>query len=286
MIKKIDELLETYLFYELGEPDSSVLEFSFELPDRKWSDGIDQDTVNLYLLDIDENRELRKNEWERRYEGTEVRSSKPPAMVDLYYIVTLYAKPSDPAKEHDLLGRVVTALYRFDSVAKEGFGFTPELEHVAGSVSLELFPKSYIDDRLGLQLWSAIDQSARPLVLLRVTTPFDLSLERGGGIVRSKEISFVPLKERLYAVSGRVVSEAAGVLVPLPGAEVELKEGAQRLQMRRCDAKGRFALMRIPEKPLSLVVTAEGYKSGTVELPGVAEASKEPLTVVLEKEST
>ncbi len=286
MIKKIDELLETYLFYELGEPDSSVLEFGFELPERKWSGGIDQDTVNIYLLDIDENRELRKNEWERRYEGTEVKKSKPPAMVDLYYIVTLYTRPPDPAREHDLLGRIVKALYRFDSVAKEGFGFTPELEEVARSVSLELFPKSYIDDRLGLQLWSAIDQSARPLVPVRVTAPFDLSLERGGGIVRSREISFVPLESRLYALRGRVEGEADGALVPLANAEVELKEGGQRLQMRRSDAKGRFALMRIPRKPLTLVVTAEGYKSGTMELADIAEAAKEPLKLVLEKDST
>lgn len=55
MIKKIDAILERYLYNELGKPDSADLDFSFNIPTKKWSDMIEQEMVNIYLFDVKEN---------------------------------------------------------------------------------------------------------------------------------------------------------------------------------------------------------------------------------------
>ena len=283
MIKNIDDVLQLYLFYELGEPDSSKLDFSFEVPTKDWSLSIDQDYINIYLLDIDENRQLRKNEWQREYEANAVKSSKPPAMLDLYYLIMAFDKDKDTASEHELMSRLMRALYRFSSVDKEGYGLTPELQKLLEVITIEIYPKSYLDDRLGLQLWSAIDQNARPLILLKVTAPLELGIERSGPPVKTKDISYEPLKERLYAISGRVIFEDGGVQMPIPSASVTLKKGSQTLQSVKTDAMGRFALMRIVPESLVLEASADGYKTLSLSLEDIQEAAKKPLTVKLEK---
>ncbi len=285
-MKNIDELLQLYLYYELGEPDAAELDFSFAVPSKEWSSSIEQDMINLYLLDIDENRQLRRNEWERSYEESGIKSSKPPAMVDLYYLIMAFDDQKDPGREHTLLSDTLKALYRFDSVTKEGYGLTPELEKLIRSISLEIFPKNYLDERLGLQLWSAIDQSARPLILLKVTAPLELEIARSGPPVKSREFSFEPLSKKLYALSGRVVSEEGSAAVPVASATLTLKKGAKTVRTLQSDDRGGFRLLRVPAQSFELEVTAPGYQDATLSLTDIAETAKKPLTIKLSKQST
>ena len=283
MIKNIDELIQLYLYYELGEPDPAELEFSFAVPTKEWSGSIEQDSISLYLLEIDENRQLRKNEWERRYEPDAVKSSKPPAMVDLYYLIMAFDKQKEAGREHQLLNDILKALYRYPSVTKEGYGLTPEQEKLIQSITLEIFPKSYLDDRLGLQLWSAIDQSARPLILLKVTAPLELEVERSGPPVKSREFSFEPLQHKLYAIGGKVVYEENGTVMPVASVTVTLKKGTDTFKSAQSDETGHFALLRVPAQTFVLEVRAAGYQDASLSLTDVAEAAKKPLTIKLSK---
>lgn len=283
MIKNIDEVLQLYLFYELGEPDSSKLDFSFGTPTKDWSSSIEQDYISIYLLDIDENRQLRRNEWQREYEADGIKSSKPPAMLDLYYLIMAFDKDKDSAREHELMSEILRAVYRFSSIEKGGYGLTPELQKLLEVITIDVYPKGYLDDRLGLQLWSAIDQNARPFTLLKVTAPLELGIERSGPPVKTKDISYEPLKERLYAISGRVIFEEGGAQMPIASASVTLKKGSRTLQSVKTDAMGRFALMRIVPESLVLEASADGYQTATLPLEDIQEAAEKPLSVKLEK---
>ncbi|HAA02883.1 MAG TPA: DUF4255 domain-containing protein, partial [Syntrophobacteraceae bacterium] len=106
-----------------GLPPSLVeqVEVSFEQPKRenagKWGP---RPTINLFLYDVRENRDLRSNEWivERQGDGTATKR-RPPVRVECSYLVTAWASDASitPAlDEHRLLGEVMMVLLRHATI--------------------------------------------------------------------------------------------------------------------------------------------------------------------------
>ncbi|MFO7698049.1 MAG: DUF4255 domain-containing protein [Anaerolineae bacterium] len=110
MDKTLKRLLESELTH-LGPPA-----ISFAPPDGTFAPG--GPTVNLFLYDVQENRELRRVEpvVERKEDGTAIKR-QPPARVECSYLVTAWS--ADAENVHMILGEVMQALLRHPVIEVE-----------------------------------------------------------------------------------------------------------------------------------------------------------------------
>lgn len=289
MISKIDTTLKTYLIKELGEPADTELDFSFKLPDRGWlkSSQNSKNWINIYLLEVKENLELRNNEWQRNDDIDRVNQKKSPSYVDLYYLITFYNKEKKSEVEHQYLESVLIALFDFSNLAPEHI---TDIEFLK-QMTLELFPKPYIDDQLGFQFWNAIDQDARPYIPLKITIPLESKVSRSSVRVEEKHINYNHLNDTLFTVSGDVLFKKENennslkfTKVPIESVTIELHDkGGNIIQDTKTDRLGKFAFKDLFDRELILVAQAEGYVQLTINLRNLSKNIYEPMTIIMEK---
>ncbi|APR87693.1 hypothetical protein A7982_13042 [Minicystis rosea] len=100
------------------------MSISFDTPDAQFPpSSLALPTLNLFLYEIQENRELRSTEplLERQASGR-VLSLPPPVRVDCRYLVTAWAKPGVPLPhqdEHRILGEALRVLLRHREIPSE-----------------------------------------------------------------------------------------------------------------------------------------------------------------------
>ncbi|WP_019503897.1 DUF4255 domain-containing protein [Pleurocapsa sp. PCC 7319] len=110
MFRDLDDSLKKLLEAELLGVLSDSVTVVFDTPDDKFNPP-NQRTVNFFLYDIQENRDLRNNEWFiRRQPNGVVQKNLPPVRVDCSYMVTAWS--GDAESEHSLLGEVMKVLLR------------------------------------------------------------------------------------------------------------------------------------------------------------------------------
>ena len=112
-IDDLDKTLEKLLELDLLGVWSNSVNISFDRPDEDYTPG--EATINLFLYDVRENRELRSNEWliERQSNGT-VNKQRPPVRVNCSYLVTAWA--GDVLSEHKLLSQAMKVLLRYPTL--------------------------------------------------------------------------------------------------------------------------------------------------------------------------
>lgn len=190
MIKEVNLLLKEYLLHELGNPSDTELDISFELPNKDWltNNHSSLNWINIYLLEIKENLPLRKNTWERERSSNESIKTKPPLHIDLYYLITFYNKNKSSEFENSYLESTLIHLYDFQNLVHQQAGLD---RNILNEIKLELFPKPFIDDNVSYQLWSALDQDARPYIPLKVSIPLESRVIKSEKIVleNRKEIN-------------------------------------------------------------------------------------------------
>ena len=88
---------------------------TFATPDSKFSPSAA--TINLFLYDVRENRDLRTNELvvERSDDGKAL-LKPPPTRIDCSYLVTAWAGDGAAESEHRLLGAVMLVLLRAPTI--------------------------------------------------------------------------------------------------------------------------------------------------------------------------
>lgn len=110
MLQDLDQSIKQLLVSKVPI-NLSEIDISFEMPTSKWSAAVTRPTINCYLYDIRENRELRSNErylTRTAHSGEETRA---PARVDFTYLLSAWT--SDIADEHQLLGSLLCTLLRY-----------------------------------------------------------------------------------------------------------------------------------------------------------------------------
>src|SRR5215204_4377012 len=123
-------------------------------------------TVNCFLYDIRENKELREATWDIKRDAVNgtVSRRKVPYRINTTYNVTVWARA--PEDEHRLLWRVLTALSRHPVLP---------MELVEGTLSDQPFP---VLAKVGqpeqartnpADLWQAVDNRIRPSLTYVVT---------------------------------------------------------------------------------------------------------------------
>lgn len=110
MFRDLDNSLKKLLEVELLGVLSDSVTVVFDTPDDKFNPP-NQRTVNFFLYDIQENRDLRNNEsFIRRQPNGVVQQNLPPVRVDCSYMVTAWSGNAE--SEHSLLGEVMKVLLR------------------------------------------------------------------------------------------------------------------------------------------------------------------------------
>jgi hypothetical protein len=239
----IDKVLDTG--WVVGpKPD-----LSFDIPDDSFRTKITSLTLNIYLVEIRENKDHRRANWDTTPlpDRTTV-LSQPPAYFDCHYLISAWSavQPNDisspTSEEHAALGGALFVLIRNPDVGAAALGVPgggPVFQqgHIYLSVAAPETPRVVND------FWSTMKLPWRPTISLIATTPLDPALDsppappmitfvqRFGGINAASNTF-----EESIQIGGWVLRSAGDV--PVAGATVLRVATGEQAQT---DSQGRFS---------------------------------------------
>lgn len=170
MIRDLDDTIQA-LLETRAAPGSELsgADISFDLPDAEWRTGLTGLTVNCYLYNVQENRDLRTNEplLQRSADGTQAARRRPPVRVDCAYCITAWSPATDESvlEEHRLLSQVLLVLLRNPTIPADV---------LQGSLVGQIPPyPTVIASPDGVKnqpdFWGALDQQLKPSLNYIVT---------------------------------------------------------------------------------------------------------------------
>ena len=265
MIDLLDEMLRELLVNEIPLSESQV---GFRPPDDDWRNyvvNLQQMALNLYLVDVRENRKLRSNASVPA--GTvdgNITFMPTPTRVDCHYLVTAWS-PAQPgpaveptADEHALIYRTMAVLvnsapFHADRIYGPGdpiLATLPDLfrtELPAQVLPVEGFLKQP-------EFWGTMGTNHRwrTAIYLIVTLPLAVPAQIAGPMVTNREARFrlansMSEPDLLYQVGGTVFDATGGTPVPVGNAWVRvLNQVGTPLRSTRTDPQGRFRFNRVP----------------------------------------
>lgn len=168
MIRDLDATIQALL--EQGADPGSELaqaEISFDIPDADWRSGLETLTVNCYLYDVRENREMRTNEPLVQRNGSLAGRRRPPVRIDCSYCITAWSPATSESTldEHRLLSQILLVLLRNPTIPSDV---------LQGSLVDQIPPyPSVIASPDGVKdqpdFWGALDQQLKPSLNYVVT---------------------------------------------------------------------------------------------------------------------
>jgi hypothetical protein len=185
VLHELDETIRRLLVRE-GRLDAAEVDVSFDIPNRDWSKGISKPTLNCYLFDIRENRDLRHTgaSVERRGARDAARR-RPPMFVSLTYLVTAWTRAVED--EHQLLYHALATLMRF--------GVIPA-EHLQGALRDHALPvHAHVAQPDGVlrspgEFWTALDNHLKPSLGYVVTLALDHDRLPAGPPVLERDVRY------------------------------------------------------------------------------------------------
>jgi hypothetical protein len=170
MIRDLDDTIQELL--ETRAPPGSELagaDISFDLPDADWRAGVNTLTVNCYLYDIRENRELRTTEplLQRSPDGTRATRRQAPARIDCAYCITAWSPATDESvlEEHRLLSQVLKVLLQNPTIPADALqgGLVDQIPPYPTVIASPDGVKNQPE------FWGALDQQLKPSLNYVVT---------------------------------------------------------------------------------------------------------------------
>ncbi len=269
MIYEMNEALRQLLVDELPIKNGEV-DVVFEQPGRQWSSQINRPTINFFLYDVRENLKLRgSHRWlvDRQPDGTAIQR-RPPVKVDLHYLITAWA--TDSEDEHNLLGRVLLALFRTPTLPED---LLPDiLQNQATPVTLEVSQDENFTNPV--DIWSVLDNDLRPSINLTVTLTADPYEPTITPLVGLRELrigqSTNPLLQQLvdnlppdvfWTIGGKIETDK-----PLADVHLSLVDGGIDVPIQ---PDGRFTIgqLRAGEYTLEVVVKKGKPKRHKITVP-------------------
>src|SRR5262245_11466297 len=241
---------------------------SFITPDKNLQ--LTGATVDLFLYEVKENRELRDPTPIVEKNGDSFVRKEPPLRVDCSYIVTTWSDPNATGEakvieEHRLLAQSLLWLSRFPTI--------PEI-YRQGSLKNQLYPPPTMvaqmdPNKNAGDFWFALGIPPRPAFYLVVTITMDLGLQVEGPLVTTRSTEFKPdglEQEEWVQVGGRILSAGQGV----GDALVDILDVGLRT---RSDSEGRYSFVRVPLGAHNIRVVATGFqpKRQRLTVPGKPE---------------
>ncbi|HBY93085.1 MAG TPA: hypothetical protein DEP84_03825 [Chloroflexi bacterium] len=258
MFQDLDATLQAMLNDPAAPTELRNADVSFETPDKNFTPA--QVTVNLFLYEVKENRELRDPvPIFERVGGILVRRP-PPLRVDCSYVVTAWSNQVGAAKtaeEHLLLSQTLAWLSRFPTIPAAYF---------QGSMVDQPFPPPLWIAQMDAnknsvgEFWSALGISPKSAFYVTATIAMDLDIQVEAGppvvtkelILKDKEVPGA--EERVYQIGGTV--RDAGTLTPITDAQVTLVEMGRTAVTGEA---GQFTFLGLGAGNYTLRTTASGF---------------------------
>ena len=170
MIRDLDDTIRT-LFETRATPGSELAgaDIVFDLPDAEWRASLVNLTVNGYLYDIRENREMRTTEpiLQRNGNGSRATWRRAPARVDCAYCITAWSSAAAESvlEEHRLLSQVLRIMLQNSTIPADV---------LQGSLVDQIPPyPTVIASMEGVknlpEFWSALNQQLKPSLTYVIT---------------------------------------------------------------------------------------------------------------------
>ncbi|HLI05063.1 MAG TPA: Pvc16 family protein [Ktedonobacteraceae bacterium] len=274
------------LLYERGQISPREVDIRFEAPTRERVEKLIRPTINLFLFDLQENKELRRSDFETTKQNGRAERRALPRRFDLRYMVSALTTSSED--EYLLLWRVLTTLLRHPQLPTE------VLSEELRQIELPLVTRVSQDDegRRMSDLWSALGGQPRPALYYVVTVPVDMELSIEAPLVLRRTTRYTRMRDERTAVEsgvqiGGVVRAGSGE--PLANVRVAL-EGSAAFESVT-NTEGRFTLRDVrPSTPGTLhlrVTQADGtQKVIAVDVPGKRDGgssdNEHPYDIVLD----
>jgi Pvc16 N-terminal domain/Carboxypeptidase regulatory-like domain len=277
-VDAIDSTLEQLLLRRVTRlgPGAVSSQIGFQPPASNWSSAGSPLALNVYLVDLREDRRLRSTDRSPRSVNGSVVYELAPMRLDRHYLISAWSQDTDLSErartEHELLSEVVAVLANTPvliprSVYPPGAlpsGFPAQLADEPLPVTVvphEGFPKL-------AEFWGTIPGPAhawKPVVYLIVTVPVFLD-----AVFAGKEVTTVGTGYRPNGGTGggEILVQIGGVLrdrnanpVEVGGAWVELSDATgARVGTTRTNTQGEFTFADLSTGSYHLEARAPGHR--------------------------
>jgi hypothetical protein len=280
MIDNLDDMLR-YLFVSTVPGISSDTQVGFRPPDDDWRTevlNLQQMALNVYLVDLRENRKLRSNarQLEAVVDG-DVVYRPAPARVDCHYLITAWS-PAQPnpaveptVDEHALIYQVMASLMNHAPLdPRRIYGEGNPILAGLPSLFLEAMPTQVLPVEGFLkqpEFWGTmgLNHRWRPALYLVITLPLALRSKVAGPPVTTRAAGFgradqPGVGEVLYQVAGTVWDVTGVTPSPVADAWIRLLDDNGRpLRSLRTGSDGRFRFDGLIAGPYQLEWRATGF---------------------------
>jgi hypothetical protein len=293
MLDFVDNMLRQLLIDRIDEI-SDESQVRFQPPDDDWRtyvNSLPANALNVYMIDLRENRKLRSNErWREPHTDADGQLREIPAArrVDCHYLISAWSRAINTpdiepsVDEHLLLYKVIAALNSADPLLPREIyapnplpaNFPPAIADAELPVTL-LPPEGY--PKLA-EFWGTMGNNHRmkPVIYLQLTVPVVYPSQPVGALVTTRISEY-----RVHNVAGvgEVWIEIGGRTLdsmhPLPDGSPSLLSDAWvvietmagiRLQDTRSSQSGRFAFAHLAEGQYRLRAWTEELAEITREI--------------------
>ena len=164
MFDQLDDALSELLLRELPVRNNEI-DISFDAPRRDWSARLNRPTLNLFLYDLRENKQMRQlgNPWEvTRNDDGSITERRRARHVDMFYIISAWAMHSED--EHRLLGRTLMALFRNPILPDD---LLPQIfQDESMRANIEVAQSNSLERPT--ELWGVMGNELRPVIVCQV----------------------------------------------------------------------------------------------------------------------
>jgi hypothetical protein len=277
MLRAIHQTLQR-LLYENGQIDPRDVDIQFEAPTRERIEQLLRPTINIFLFDMQENIELRRNNFQTTQQNGRAERRMAPRRFDLRYMVS--ALTSEIDDEHQLLWRVLVTFMQNQY-------FPDNLLHDELR-TLDPPLVARVDQPEGVRsmsdLWSTLGTSPHAAFCYVITVPIDIEHVIEAPLVLTRSARYIntqtdtTVSEVEHQIGGVVHNESGE---PLAGVKITL-EGSTGDTFREAitNVEGRFTLRGLPTGISRLRVTRDGKPPDivTVAVPALYAQNTAQLT--------
>jgi hypothetical protein len=264
MLAESHQALEQLLRERGMVPDD--VDICNEMPTREWVDSRTRPTVNLFLFDIQENKQKRETNLQTTRGNGRAERRLPPRRIDLYYLVSVFA--TERQDEHELLWRVFAVLMKHPELPAESM---PDVvRQLAPPLSGRFSEEN--ESRRVIELWNALGTPPRPGLCYILTAPLDLEIALQVPIVLTRTARYrTPSAQLPHATRiqiGGVVLDQRG----RPLADIQVRMAESAAEGSTTNQNGQFVLQGVPSGPVKLTLATKGQVEKSVEVNVPADA--------------
>jgi hypothetical protein len=281
-IDAVDATLEELLLRRVTSlgPGATAGQIGFRPPESSWASNLgNRLALNVYLVDLRENRGLRSNERYPRPVNGSIVEERAPMRLDRHYLVSAWSSDNDLSdrarKEHELLSEVVGVLANTPTlVPRQVFtpgGLPQNFPPVPPALADEALPITVVPPdgfpKLA-EFWGTMPGRThpwKPVVYLIVTVPVFLDT-----VIAGAEVTTLTTDYRVNGAQdgaevlvqiGGVVHDRKANPIEVANAWVELSDPTgSRLATTRTNPKGEFTFADLAPGSYHLQARAPGHR--------------------------